>query len=91
MDKLRDDLQKQMGREVHINIQEISRPELDAQLVAENVPQASEVVPRPVQLAGIVARQALSETTGAPRRAAADGGGSWGRAARLEGTGGGSG
>ncbi|MCZ6508321.1 MAG: 30S ribosomal protein S3 [Acidobacteria bacterium] len=37
VDKLRDDLQKQMGREVHINIQEISRPELDAQLVAQNV------------------------------------------------------
>ena len=26
-----------MGREVHINIQEIQRPELDAQLVAENL------------------------------------------------------
>jgi len=37
VDKLRDDLQKQVGREVHINIQEISRPELDAQLVAQNV------------------------------------------------------
>jgi small subunit ribosomal protein S3 len=37
VDKLRDDLQKQMGREVHINIQEIQRPELDAQLVAQSV------------------------------------------------------
>ena len=37
VDKLRDDLMKQMGREVHINIQEIQRPELDAQLVAENI------------------------------------------------------
>jgi small subunit ribosomal protein S3 len=37
VDKLRDDLQKQVGREVHINIQEITRPELDAQLVAQNV------------------------------------------------------
>ena len=37
VDKLRDDLQKQMGREVHINIQEIQRPELDAQLVAESI------------------------------------------------------
>jgi len=35
VDKLRDDLMKKMGREVHINIQEIQRPELDAQLVAE--------------------------------------------------------
>lgn len=37
VDRLRDDLMKQMGRPVHINIQEIQRPELDAQLVAENV------------------------------------------------------
>jgi len=37
VDKLRDDLMKAMGRPVHINIQEIQRPELDAQLVAENV------------------------------------------------------
>lgn len=37
VDKLRDDLSKQLGREVHINIQEIQRPELDAQLVAENI------------------------------------------------------
>lgn len=37
VDKLRDDLMKQMGREVHINIQEIQRPELDAQLVAASL------------------------------------------------------
>ncbi len=37
VDKLRDDLQKELGREVHINIQEIQRPELDAQLLAENI------------------------------------------------------
>jgi small subunit ribosomal protein S3 len=37
VDKLRDDLMKKMGREVHINIQEIQRPELDAQLVAESI------------------------------------------------------
>src|SRR5688500_14931304 len=37
VDKLRDDLQKTMGREVHINIQEIQRPELDAQLVAQSI------------------------------------------------------
>jgi small subunit ribosomal protein S3 len=37
VDRLRDDLQKQMGREVHINIQEIQRPELDAQLVSESI------------------------------------------------------
>ena len=37
VDKLRDDLMKQMGRPVHINIQEITRPELEAQLVAQSV------------------------------------------------------
>ena len=37
VDKLRDDLMKLVGREVHINIQEIQRQELDAQLVAENL------------------------------------------------------
>jgi small subunit ribosomal protein S3 len=37
VDKLRDDLVKQLGREVHINIQEVQRPELDAQLVAESI------------------------------------------------------
>ena len=37
VDKLRDDLAKLTGREVHINIQEIQRPELDAQLVAESI------------------------------------------------------
>jgi len=37
VDKLRDELQKQVEGDVYINIQEIQRPELDAQLVAENV------------------------------------------------------
>jgi small subunit ribosomal protein S3 len=37
VDKLREDLIKSLGREVHINIQEIQRPELDAQLVAESI------------------------------------------------------
>lgn len=37
VDKLRDDLRKMTGREVHINIQEIQRPELDAQLVAQSI------------------------------------------------------
>ena len=37
VDKLRDDLAKLTGREVHINIQEIQRPELDAQLVSESI------------------------------------------------------
>jgi small subunit ribosomal protein S3 len=37
VDKLRDDLIKQLKREVHINIQEIQRPELDAPLVAQSI------------------------------------------------------
>jgi len=37
VDRLRDDLIRRTGREVHINIQEIGRPELDAQLVSESI------------------------------------------------------
>ncbi|HUP65619.1 MAG TPA: 30S ribosomal protein S3 [Thermoanaerobaculia bacterium] len=37
VDKLRDELQKMTDGEVYINIQEIQRPELDSQLVAENI------------------------------------------------------
>ena len=37
VDKLRDELQKLVNGEVYINIQEIQRPELDSQLVAENI------------------------------------------------------
>ncbi|MFQ5876798.1 MAG: 30S ribosomal protein S3 [Acidobacteriota bacterium] len=37
VDRLRDDLQKKTGREIFINIMEIHKPELEAQLVAESV------------------------------------------------------
>jgi small subunit ribosomal protein S3 len=37
VDKLRDELTRKMGQDVHINIQEIQRPELDSQLVAESI------------------------------------------------------
>ena len=37
VDKLRDELQKMVDGEVYINIQEIQRPELDAQLISENI------------------------------------------------------
>ena len=37
IDKLRDDVQKRTGREVFINIQEILKPELEAQLLSESV------------------------------------------------------
>src|SRR5213594_2172413 len=37
IDKLKQDVQKRTGREVHIDIQEVHRPELDATLVAESI------------------------------------------------------
>ena len=39
VEKLRQDLTKKMGVPVHINIEEIRKPELDAMLVAQNVAQ----------------------------------------------------
>ena len=37
VDKLKQEIQKRTSREVFINIQEIQKPELDAQLIAESV------------------------------------------------------
>ena len=37
VDKLKQEIQKRTGKEIFINIQEILKPELDAQLVAESV------------------------------------------------------
>ncbi len=37
IDKLKSEVQKRTHREVHIDIQEVHRPELDAQLVAESI------------------------------------------------------
>lgn len=37
VDKLKKDLEVMTGKQMYINIQEIRRPELDAQLVAENI------------------------------------------------------
>lgn len=42
VDKLRQDLSKKMGVPVHINIEEIRKPDLDAKLVAQNVAQQLE-------------------------------------------------
>ena len=39
IERLKSDLQRETGREVFINIQEVHKPELDAQLVAENIAQ----------------------------------------------------
>ncbi len=48
VDKLRDELAQLTGKEVGINVEEIKRPELDAQLVADNIAQpagAAHLVP----------------------------------------------
>lgn len=42
VDKLRKDLSNKMGVPVHINIEEIRKPDLDAKLVAQNVAQQLE-------------------------------------------------
>ncbi len=42
IDKLREDLQKKLKRPVAVDIQEIKKPEIDAQLVAEGVAQQLE-------------------------------------------------
>ncbi len=42
VEKLRQDLTKKMGVPVHINIEEIRKPELDGMLVAQNVAQQLE-------------------------------------------------
>ena len=42
IEKLKSDLQAETGREVFVNIQEVHKPELDAQLVAENIAQQLE-------------------------------------------------
>ena len=42
VDKLRQELSKRMGVPVHINIEEIRKPDMDAKLVAQNVAQQLE-------------------------------------------------
>ncbi len=42
IEKLRGDLQKMTGGEVHLNIVEVRKPEIDAKLVADNIAQQLE-------------------------------------------------
>lgn len=42
VERLRGELSRRMGMPVHVNIEEIRKPELDAQLVAQNVAQQLE-------------------------------------------------
>lgn len=44
VDKLREDLQKRTGKEIYIKIEEIQRPEIDAQLVSDGI--AMQIVKR---------------------------------------------
>ncbi len=37
IDKMKEELSKMTGKEVYVEIQEVKRPEMDAQLVAENI------------------------------------------------------
>src|SRR5262249_59060873 len=58
IDKLKSDVQKFTADEVHLNIVEIRKPEIDSKLVAENIAQQLErrvafrrVIQRPVRSA----------------------------------------
>jgi len=42
IDKLKEDLSKMTGKEVYVDIVEVKQPELDAQLVAENIAQTAQ-------------------------------------------------
>ena len=54
IDKLKADLQKRTNRDIFININEVHRPELEAQLVAESiarpVAKSWDAVPNPVRI-----------------------------------------
>lgn len=65
VEKLKADLIKMTGKNININIQEIKRPELDAQIVAENIAQQLEK--------RISFRRAMKQTVGRTMRAGAIG------------------
>lgn len=65
IEKLRDKAAKVMGVPVHINIQEVRKPELDAKLVAENVAQQLE--------RRIMFRRAMKRAVTSTLRAGAEG------------------
>jgi small subunit ribosomal protein S3 len=85
VDKLRDELAQLSGKEVGINVEEIKRPEIDSQLVADNI--ANQLAQR------ISFRRAMKRAVQGAMRAGAQGikikcGGRLGGAeiARVEGT-----
>ena len=65
VDKLRDELQHLTGKEIYINIQEIRRPELDAQLIGDSI--ARQIEQR------ISFRRAMKKSITAPMRMGAEG------------------
>jgi small subunit ribosomal protein S3 len=65
IDKLRNELQKMTGSEVHLNIVEIRKPEIDARLVAENI--ASQLERR------VAFRRAMKRAVQSAMRLGADG------------------
>ena len=65
IEKVRSDLKKRFGREFAVEVNEIRRPEIDAQLVAENIA---------LQLERRVAfRRAMKRTVGLARKFGAEG------------------
>ncbi|MDD5448064.1 MAG: 30S ribosomal protein S3 [Actinomycetota bacterium] len=65
VDKIRDDIQKMIGREVAVNIMEVMVPDLDATLVAKNVAE---------QISGRVSfRRAMKRAVGSSMRLGAEG------------------
>ncbi|MGI5922200.1 MAG: 30S ribosomal protein S3 [Syntrophomonadaceae bacterium] len=65
VEKLKAELIKMTGKNVNINIQEVKRPELDAQIVSENIAQQLEK--------RISFRRAMKQTVGRTMRAGAVG------------------
>ena len=65
MEVLRQNLEKMTGKMVSVNITEVKRPELDAQLVAENVAQSLE--------RRIAFRRAMKQTVTRTMRMGAEG------------------
>jgi small subunit ribosomal protein S3 len=61
VEQLKADLTKMTGKNININIQEIKKPELDAQIVAENIAQQLEK--------RIAFRRAMKQTVGRTMRA----------------------
>jgi len=65
IDRLRDSLEQMIGKKVDVNVQEITKPELDAQLVAESV--AGQLEKR------VSARRAMKRAVASTMQAGAEG------------------